>query len=221
MTVFYDITNPSSYDQTNIIKNLIITYPYYTGTTFNNPSNFKENNIKFLHFNGINQNLLSNYVGYNTGNITISTWVRFKTTNLTYVYTRGNQPSPSVQSVQLVKSQVIPDQHMLFSIKGSIGTGSIVESSITTNINQWYFLTSVIDFTSGTIKLYINNTLFSHVISPYFNTLQNVTQGYNIASNSISTYSDIDFSQFIVYEKVLSNTEITNNFNNSKIYFGY
>ena len=102
------------------------------------------------------------------------------------------------------------------------GNGSTGNIYTTTNgvvvENEWQFLTYVIDFANQTVSLYRNGT--SLVASGELVANINTSATWNIGSMMGSYYMDANLGELKVFKSLLSSSDITDEYNNSKTRYG-
>ena len=103
---------------------------------------------------------------------------------------------------------------------GNGGTGGAYATTNTNVVvaNQWQQLTYVIDFTNQTISLYRNGTLLSGTGSLVANV--NTSATWNIGSMMGAYYMDANLGELKVFKSLLSSTDISDEYNNSKTRYG-
>jgi hypothetical protein len=165
-----------------------------------------------LSFNGTNQYISTTYTPSNT--CTISIWFY---NNLGYNQTnRGifSTYNGSSGTNGIYMATLNPSLNL--SRDGNVGYSNTVLSSL--SINTWYNVTVTSDPTgSGTIKVYLNGNLQT--------TITGKTTHADVLNIGRSKYDANYWSGYIgsamVYNTVLSNNDVLNNYNSQKTRFGY
>lgn len=107
-------------------------------------------------------------------------------------------------------------------------TLSAIDSSF--SFSEWYHLVSVIDGTNGSVKQYVNGSLVKTDSSLTIPNIFSLVDASNFMRISIgrwerpsinSDYQAGWHGDFRVYNSLLNGTEITQNFNETKSYYGY
>lgn len=107
---------------------------------------------------------------------------------------------------------VIHNSNVPYFNFGGYSTGATsfaVNSAAGITLNQWYFLTCVVDRTNNKVQLYVNSTLYE----------SNVTISGNVGTaNDLrfpSSYAEInaDYSIILSYTRALTATEVLQNYN--------
>ena len=211
LKLHYDTSNSSSYSGSgNIITDL--SGNGNNGTLVNSSSFTNSVAGGVLSFNGTNQYISTTYTPSNT--CTISIWFY---NNLNYTdWNRGIFSTFSTSSYNgfYMGTSNIGTYRPSLNIwyNGNTALNSI--SSVLA-INTWYNIT--VTSGAGSIKIYLNGNLI--------NTLSGSTTHADVLNIGRTRFDNNYWSGYIgntmVYESVLSATDVTNNFNAQKARFGY
>jgi hypothetical protein len=211
LKLHYDTSNTSSYPGSgNTITDL--SGNGNNGTLVNNSSYTSSVAGGVLSFNGTNQYISTNYTPSNT--CTISIWFY---NNLNYTdWNRGifsTFSSSSYNGFYMGTSNIgtyRPSLNIWYN-----GNTSLSSISSVLAINTWYNIT--VTSGSGSIKIYLNGSLI--------NTLSGNTTHADVLNIGRTRFDSNYWSGYIgntmVYDSVLSATDVTNNFNAQKSRFGY
>lgn len=143
---------------------------------------------------------------------------------LTFVYPRVFTSLDAASFARVFEKAGYPNSYYLMSIIASTGkvgfegydtsaTPKSFSFQTTTSLtaNNWYMLSSVVNRTTNTANVYINNTLSSVLNLPAGFSGLSPAGGFYIPS----TYAEINaqYGNFLIYNKALSNTEIQQTYN--------
>jgi hypothetical protein len=170
-----------------------------------------------LSFNGTNQYISTNYTPSNT--CTISIWFY---NNLNYTdFNRGIFSTYNIGVANSTNGMYMGTRSNSFNLSrdGNVGYANTVVTSL--SINTWYNITVTSDPTgssgSGTIKVYLNG-----VLQPVITGKTTHATVLNIGRTRYdSNYWSGYLGSAMVYNTVLSDTDVLNNFNAQKTRFGY
>ena len=179
--------------------------------TLVNGVGYSGSNGGFLSFDGTNDYITVSNVQPNTNNFTISVWVyKFNNTSNDYIWDFGANGGTLSAGTSV-------GGYGFRYYNGTLGTGSNMYTQGTTpDINKWYNV--VISRNSGTSSMYVNS---SFITSSSGDT-------YNISSTTLTigdyggsgTYShDGYISNFKIYNRALTASEIQQNYNATKSRF--
>jgi hypothetical protein len=165
-----------------------------------------------LSFNGTNQYISTTYTPSNT--CTISIWFYNNSNYSTFnrgIFSTYHNPN-STNGIYM--ATLSPSLNL--SRDGNIGYSTTVLPTL--SINTWYNVTVTSDPAgSGTIKVYLNGVLQT--------TITGKTTHADVLNIGRSKYDANYWSGYIgsamVYNNVLSNTDVLNNYNSQKTRFGY
>lgn len=220
LTIYCDANNNQSYTGSGTVWN-DLSGNNYDGTLYNGVL-FSTGSTNYFTFDGTNDYIQfpTGSTGSNTGSYTMSTWLSGITGTKVFL-TRGQ--SSSDWSMRLEKDGALSTNvnagvAVNYTTGGTITGVYAYNSGITFSANTWYYLTEV--WESGvSVRLYINGTL-ERTTTTTRNNLRSNTTGWNFARYGTSYYS-FATAEIDIYSRVLSDTEITNNFNALKSKYGY
>jgi hypothetical protein len=207
LKLHYDTSNTSSYPGSgNTITDISGNGNH--GTLVNSSSFTSSVAGGVLSFNGTNQYISTSYTPSNT--CTVSMWFY---NNLNYTdFNRGIFSTYSTGSYNGFYMGTFGSSLNL-SRDGNIGYYTSISSTLA--INTWYNIT--VTSGAGTIKVYLNGNLI--------NTLSGSTTHADVLNIGRTRFDSNYWSGYIgntmVYDSVLSATDVTNNFNAQKTRFGY
>ena len=129
---------------------------------------------------------------------------------------RGNDISGSGWSLLISKQS---NNKMAVGIVSNILLTIELESTTTLVSNTWYYVYGV--WNSGTnLKIYVNGSLEN--TGSFLNTiLRESGIGWNLMRGNVGDYTNGSISEFVIYNRVLSDAEVLNNFNVTKAKYGY
>ena len=199
---------------------------YNNATLTNNPS-FNTNNGGSVVFDGADDYGNFGNISYNRSNFSVFTWVNFPTTHTNWDsgivakwFTGGSNGTNNEWFVG-VDGQVGPTRFTTTVQYDAGGSNylSVVGGPIY-SANTWYHVGFT--WTGGTLSLYVNGVM---VASGYTanSSAQITTQPLTIATfYNLTTYcTNIKFGSFLMYNKALSQAEITRNYNTQKGRYGF
>jgi hypothetical protein len=221
--------------QSGLTINTNGTYPSYPGTgttwydlqnnyngTLTNGPTWNSGTGGYFSFDGVND-----YVAYgdsSKGSDSVSKtfggWFR-TTANLTYqriFCIRGDNYDGVDWSFTLRMEG--GSKKFSATVVGTDNLTSATAEGTTVNVdNTWYYIVG--RWISGTdISIFVNGVKENTVSFTTAN-LNNSTTGWELARHPISTYHPIDVGDFELYERALSDAEVTTNFNTRKSIYGY
>jgi len=187
------------------------------GTLVNSPT-FDNGNGGSIFTNGVNQYITSPYFGNTTDSFTFAAW--FKNDNYSeakYALVRGRDASGNGWSLAIT---TLSDGRSYSGVVTTSG-GATEFDAIGTSIlplNMWYYLTGV--WTAGvSIRHYVNGVLEATTNTSSTN-LRTSTDGWGIGSINTTNFTSGYNAIAQVYNRVLSASEIQQNYNAQKTRFG-
>lgn len=233
---FYNVSKIVDTSSPKLYFNPSISNSYSgTGTTINNIGLIGNttgtigtlNNISFNNSiaNGVfdfNGSSSINFGQYNFNDkITVSSWVypRSKYSINTLMSNAG--ANLSTNGFKLEWNGWNTQNRRLQLEAGNGSSGNVKETSSNDIIteNTWQMTTWVIDFTNTTVEIYKNNTSYPLIGGLVSNVSRNNSNWY-IGSMAGSYYMNAYLGSIKIWDKLLTSTEITNEFNNTKSRFG-
>lgn len=231
LVLYVNANSPNSiYPNTSVSTWKDISGYGYNGTIFNTPS-FDSLSGSSFTFDGTNE-----YVDFGTvlpingsSTVTISMWVYVTTNTLKLIFSRYNT------------SAITRLADYVGLINGTTGMSPRIYIGTTTNytywtttteavsLNTWTNLVFTINGASTDVKCYVNgvNTTLSSISGgtpPNGFDIERSDRRWKIASaiggSGSPSYYDFKMSDLLVYNKTLSSTEVTQNYNSTKSRFG-
>jgi hypothetical protein len=208
----YDYSNLKSYPGSgatlyNLINGNNVTLN--SGYTYNTAG-------KYISFDGTQGAYAAEQTGglgnHGTNSFTYQFLVRPKTSTSTddatsaRIYEQTGYPT-SYHILSVVHNSNVP--YFNFGGYATGATSFGVDSATGITLNQWYFLTCIVDRVNNKVQLYVNTTLYE----------SSVTLSGNVGTASVlrfpSSYAEIsaDYSIMLSYTKALNATEVLQNFN--------
>jgi hypothetical protein len=182
------------------------------GTLINGPT-FNSDNGGSIVFDGVNDyvQVSSQSSLRNVSQFTMLCWMKRRTSTSKIILGQLTNVSNDVTF------ELWDDNRAYFEV----GNGSNSYGFITNNSTSWQLLTMVFDGTqignSNRLKGYINGNLLSLTYSSTIpSTTANLTNDLMIGGNILSNYSDGNISLVQIYNRVLSDTEVLQNYNATK-----
>lgn len=218
LQLLYDAGNVSSYSSTGPTWYDISGNTDRNATLTNNPT-FNTGNGGSIYTNGSNQHAETSYAGSATDSYTFSAW--FKNDNYSepkYILGRGRDGAGNGWSLQLqVSTGGIVTAGVVPTVPSTIGI--VANGTSILALNTWYHVTGV--WTAGqSIKVYVNGSL-QGTTTTAGTSLRTSTNGWWIGSISTTIFTSGYNAVAQVYNSVLSDSQILQNFNANKTRFGY
>jgi hypothetical protein len=186
------------------------------GTMVNGPT-FGTASGGQITFDGVNDYVSTSYFGGDNSNYTFSVWYNPSGNANTYPIQRGRDGSGSGWNILLGSDNSSGNRYRTAVVINNT-IMYITYSTFPMELNSWVNLTGV--FISGSkLSLYINGVLNNSVSVPVGN-LRTSTDGWFLGSLSTSAYSNVKISVTQIYNRALTDSEITQNFNATKSRFG-
>jgi uncharacterized delta-60 repeat protein len=210
----------SSYPGTGTTWTSLATGTTYNATLVNGPV-FTGGTPSYFTFDGVNDygNFGLSSTGATTGSCSFGAWFKTTTSATQKVIAMRGLDSSGGWSLLIAKQS---NNKIGVGVVGTIPSTSGLEVNSTTTLvsDTWYYVYGV--WTSGTnLKIYVNGSLEN--TGTITNTgLRTSTFGWTLARGNVSPlYSNASIGEFITYNRVLSDAEVLNNFNNTKSQYGY
>jgi len=196
----------------------------YNGTLTNGPTFTTTGSTSWFQYDGTNDftQWPTGANGSETGSFTMSIWVKGITSNSAQVGLLMRGQSSSDWSLRLENEGTGNNVDMgaaaALTSGGSLAGIYAYDNARTFGATTWYYLTGV--WTSGvSVKFYYNGTL-DNTTTTTRSFLRNNSTGWNQGRYGTSYYS-FGCAEVMVYSRVLSDSEILSNFNNTKSKYGY
>jgi hypothetical protein len=179
---------------------------------------YSSSNSGSFTFNGSANNFIQlypNMLQHESGNpFTISFW--FKSSNNAGLFGQGTNIDPSLGAGWVPAAYIDSSGYLRTSFFWGGATTNQSVSSIVVNDSIWRNLT--VTFASNSHKSYLNGTLYDTISKTqnYYSATYNYFLGAAPVGgwpNSSSTWLNGNISQFLYYNRALSDTEILKNFN--------
>jgi len=182
------------------------------GTLINGPI-FDSGSIKNILFDGTNDYVRTPYSGSDTGNYTFSVWALNPTISDKVCLNRGRDGSGAGWSA-------VAGFSVTGQLQASVVVGGSQQNAIGGNYstNTWYNITGV--WQSGvSLSLYVNGVFITKTII-VATTLRSSTDGWVLGSLTSGAFYNMRAANARVYNRVLSDSEILQNYNAQKSRFG-
>ena len=220
-----DAANPRSYPQPyNGTTWTDLSGVGNNGTLTNGPI-FGSENGGYIRCDGTNdyiQVIDNPSLDFGSGSFTVEYWFRKLTTSIGFdniwgvgKWNTGASPGTNEWDLAIGNGTTGNGNQYAFAVEaGSViyGTGL---SSTQLSLNTWYQLVGQRD--GASFKTYLNGTLTMNVTSPGFTTssiINNVGRNLRINNSGLNNlYTNVDNANVKIYNRALSATEITQNFN--------
>jgi hypothetical protein len=183
------------------------------GTLINGPI-YNPDNAGYFSFDGINDYCSTPYFGNATDTFTYSAWAQISTVD-SLLISRGRDGAGSGFSVAL--------SHRLNGAISStvIADGSQIEALSATGYwrpNEWALITGV--WQSGvSLSAYYNGNIVARTSTASVN-LRTSTEGWVLASITTGQFFNVKIANFTIYNRVLTASEISQNYMALKSRFG-
>ena len=214
LTLSLDAGNPLSYPGTG--STWTDTISGKTFTLFNSPT-YSSNDGGYLLFTPASgQYAQSNSLPSSLSKWTVEVWHYYTATN------SGSLPSIITELFPGVTSKINFNLGSVFTSPGGLESGFFdgswrVTASYSLTANAWYYIVGTYD--GATNKLYINNTLVSS--TSFTGTPTSSQGGIRLMRRwDLPDYWGGRLGIVRIYNRSLSETEVTQNFNNNKSRFG-
>jgi hypothetical protein len=209
LVLYLDAGNSKSYPGTGTIWN-DLSGNNNNGTLTNAPT-FSSANKGSIVFDGTND-----YVDCGTGlsssSLTISLWVKFNSLSNQVLITKGNWDTNAASySITYYNNQIRTDMFESDSIYGTT-TYSFVPT-----LNIWYNLIFASNTNNSTWTEYINASNVTFTSSNTYRTPRSGSYSVNIGRNTNGNYPfNGNISQVSIYNRALSSSEVSQNYNATK-----
>jgi len=218
LVLYLDAGNTNSYPGTGTAWN-DISGNRNNGTLTNGPT-FNSANLGSIVFDGVNDYVNTTYFGSdNNTNYTFAAWYNPLSNVNTYALTRGRDGNGNGWSLTLGSDNTSGNRYRAGAVKTDGGTvGYVTYSTSSMVLNQWVYLTGI--WISGnSINLYVNGVFNSSVSVPG-NSLRTSTDGWVLGSITTTIYSNEQVAVSQIYNRALTQAEITQNYNALKGRYG-
>jgi hypothetical protein len=198
-----------------------------SGSLINGPT-FNSENCGSIVFDGIDDRIDISPIDFNLTDLSINTWVNSNDTTINY--SRIIQKSDTTSTTKgflIVNSNI--DGKLVFVYQPTYSTSEILKRSTTIMSNNiWYHISMTYNSING-LKIYFNGVedLGEISTSPDVAWTSNTGNLFSIGARTGGFTNGIGYqafngriSQTFIYNRVLSPTEILQNFNASKSRFG-
>lgn len=210
LTLALDATDINSYSSGSTVW-VDVSGNGNNGTLINGPT-FNSGSIKNFSFDGTNDYIKSSYIGSDTGNYTFSVWSTTSTVADKVPFGRGRDGSGTGWSVAI--SFLATGQFSVSVVAGS----QINATGGSYSTNKWYNITGV--WESGvSLSLYVDGVFITKTTTAA-TTLRSSTDGWGLGSLTTTLFYNVQSSNARVYNRVLSASEILQNYNAHKARFG-
>ena len=209
----------ASYPGTGTTWTSIATGTTYNGDLINGPT-WNTATGGYFSFDGVNDYCYfgDSSQGSDSGSRTFGGWVNSTTSSTDKVFYFRGEDGFGGWSLSLYKAGVTNKFACSAVISNGSGTSTVTSTTTLVN-NTWYYI--VARWTSGTgLSIYVNGTKEA-TVSHTGTTLRNSDRGWEIARYNGPSYSDVSIGDFELYNRALSDAEVTTNFNTRKSLYGY
>lgn len=204
--IFNTVTGTTWYDLSGNSNN---------GTLTNGPT-FNSGNGGSIVFDGVDDYVSTSYFGTSNSSFTFSVWMRPNTSGGHFALGRGSDGMGDGWSVTLGTDSTRYRAGIVTTVPSVAGIQTFSSASYVQN--QWVNLTGVWN-AGNSISLYINS-VFESSITTASTILRSSTEGWNMGRITTSIYSNTSVGLSMVYSRVLTVQEITQNYNVLKGRFG-
>lgn len=203
----------------------------YNGTLENNPV-FHSDNPRSFTFDGIDDYVTfgDSSSGSTTSDYTWGGWIKLSTTGDTDSFfgrSLDNQPTGNTGwSLVIYNSTGKASAAVIARTPPGSFVQSVVSGTTTLQTGIWYYIVGVWDNTGNSLKIFLNGIQEGNTTGITQTELRNTAnvglRGWFVGRGATTLdYYPADYSMFHMYNRALSSTEILNNFNTTKFYYGY
>ena len=194
----------------------------YNGTLTNGPTFNTTGSTSWFTYDGVNDytQFPTGSNGSSTSSFSVGLWIKnIKSTAQTGLLLRGQSSADwSIRVENEGSNQVNFGAAAALTSGGTLSGIYAYDNARTFGTTTWYYLGGV--WTTGvSAKFYYNGTL-DNTTTTTRSFLRNNTTGWNQGRYG-STYFGFDCAEIMVYERALSDSEMTDNFNATKSKYGY
>jgi hypothetical protein len=214
LALYADAANPKSYPPPyNGTTWFDISGNNRNGTLINGPTYNSGNGGNFI-FDGTDDDCRFNYTGSDSSPFTFGVWAKPQSSKTNIFIGRGRDGFGSGWNL-LIAYNPSPSKFNLAVVAGGIQYNNITNNTYTAN--QWYYLLGTWEPNVGT-KMYVNNVLDS-TTSINQSTLRSSTLGWNVGNEGSGPYI-ATLSTYFIYPRILTLSEINQNFQATRARFG-
>jgi len=217
--IFSDFTNPMSYSGTGTVVNDLVKTGN-TGSLINSPTFVQDGFTKYLAFNGTNSylqypNALS---GSNTANWSWGGWVNHGTAVAEdHFFGRGQDGAGAGQNVLVGTNTSRPFVGVVTTVPSTTQI-SAIDTRTTYLANTWYHVFGT--WQAGVaLKIYVNGVMKTRTATTT-TVLRSSTTGWLVASASTTAFYNNYNAMVMVYNRLLTDQEVLQNYNATKSRFG-
>ena len=221
LVLYLDAANNKSYVSGSTSWN-DLTGNKNVGTLTNGPT-FNTGSGGSIVFDGVddyvNLGTSINFSNYNTSGFTISFWVKVNSTIQTNKYLFSKPNNAGTDNQFSVIYGYVANTYELYGGAGGVGANQTIRTNSQINVNDtnWHNLTySVGTTTTGYLDSVIKFTN-NYASLTYVSSTNN---NYLTAFNAGGFYLNSNISTMQLYNRILSSTEILQNYNSTKTRFG-
>jgi hypothetical protein len=224
LTIYYDFSNVSSYPGSGTVVT-DLSGNGNTGTLVNGPT-FSSGDGGYITFDGSNDYLDTTWTGTSTKSLTLTIWVYLNDINSFRSY-MGIDTSVAIDRSQFYFQKAGTTtlgmlnnySNFQFPYPGNTNI-NIVNDSTTTSANTWYNFTATISSTQ--LKFYRNGTLINTVANtnPFLTPTGTLKMATAYYANNLVDFLQGRIGEAYVYNRPLTDEEVTSNFNNTKTRYG-
>jgi hypothetical protein len=215
LLVYLDVGNSSSYPGSGTTWT-DLTGNGYNATLVNTPT-YSSSDGGYLDFNGTNQYAtVYGFPGstFSSGNWTVQCWSYWDALDNKCLLSQGTTTNNG--GLHLITRNVSGTNRYLFGMFNNDMTSDGVAVT-----GAWKFTTWTYNDTTGEKQLYVQSTLDKAQTQNLYTGTDNNTEIGRIGWNGTNTYYfDGRIAQMYIYNKILSSTEITANYDASKARYG-
>lgn len=218
--IFSDFTNAKSYPGSGTVVN-DLTQTRNTGSLINSPTFTQDAYTKYLAFDGVN-----NYVKYpnelsgsETGDWSWGGWLNHGAAvgASDHFFGRGQDGAGAGQNILVGTNASQPFIGTVTTLPSTI-QNSAQDTRTTFQPNTWYHIFGT--WQNGVaLKLYVNGSLRTRTLTTN-NTLRTSTSGWNLATLNTGVFYSVNIALAMVYNRLLTDQEVVQNYNATKSRFG-
>lgn len=225
LVLYLDAANPNSYAGSGTTWG-DISRGGNNGTLVNGPT-YNNSNGGSIVFDGVDDSItIPNNITneFSTNGITVEAWVKHNnfTGSQAYINNWYNFTSPQKGFIlRTFNGQTFPSFWWCWgSVSGTSSYSVVNASNFTMSINTWYHVVGVYE-KGVSARIYVNGELKNTNSTVTYDIVYDTTNGVSIGTSNINTSRmNGNISTSKIYNRVLSSTEILQNYNATKTRFG-
>ena len=217
LVLYLDPGSPNSYyDKTSTtIKDISGNGNNGTLTNFGSQTIYNTSNGGSIIFDGTND-FINLGTGLNFTSFSSCFWIKFNSLSNQVIITKGDWDTNNASyTIAYYSNQIRTDTFQSTTIYGT------TTYNFSPTLGIWYHIAFIADAITSSYSLFINGVKVTFTFSNTFRTPKTDVYSVNIGRNTTGTYPlNGNISQSLIYNRVLSVSEVLQNFNATKTRFG-